>query len=137
MVAPATPQNFIMNNPTWFPTVPLFFPVDSNFCFRSYFSVQEGDCQSLEIDTSKLIADFHDIEYWEHIATNGVFTIYWNCDTQVILVTDTEVAWESEFISLLEFNKWELDEHIVRFANCFINSLLMTIPDKRQLELVL
>ncbi len=130
------------DGPAFYPSTPLFFPADPNFCFMSYFSFIDGgiyrtpkakdpeDGQQYEdvhVNESKLIADFHDVEYWEQISTNGVFTVYWNIDTQILLITDCEAAWESEFISLLTISKSEREELLVSWADDLIKFLLSTL----------
>jgi hypothetical protein len=140
----------IMNNPEWFPSVPLWVAVDPAFCLLSYFSCIDGGVYQPEdavnpeqeyenIDdftTRKFIADFHDIVDFELIAYyEEIFSIYWDWDNHTILVTDGEVAWESEFISLIWINKFQHEEQILDIAEKFIDALLMTLPDERQLEL--
>lgn len=69
-----------MKNPIWHKTVPLFFAADPGFCFISYFAAIEGGIyrtpeakdpengefyEDIDVNQTKLIADFHDVEDWE------------------------------------------------------------------------
>lgn len=136
-----------MKNPTWHVSTPLFFSADTNFCFISYFCAIDGgiyrtpgakdpengiEYEDIDVNQTKLVADFHDIEHWEQIGVNGVFTIYWNIDSQIILVTDQEESWESERISLLYISKTEREEYLVKLADTFIASLLQMLYEQQQ-----
>ena len=139
-----------MNNPTWFPSVPLWVAVDPAFCLLSYFSCIDGGIYQPpnavnpekeyedidEFTTKKFIADFHDIVDFELISTyKEVFTIYWDWDNQTILISDSEAAWESEFISLIPLSKMEREEQLITWAENFIDALLTTLPTEGQFEL--
>ena len=127
-----------MKYPDWFDAAPLFMSNDPEFCLISYYSLPEedGSCEA-NITNSKLIADFNDVEYWELIGSYKPFSIFWNYDTQTVLVSDWEVAWETEKLSLLDINKWELYEVLAEIAQKMIDSLLATLPVEGQQQLQL
>jgi len=114
-----------MKYPDWFDAVPIFMSDDPEFCVISYHSLpsQNGGLES-NITNKKVIADFCDIEHWELIGAHKDFSIFWNIQTQEILISNWEVAWQTKCLSLTEVIKPEQYDLLVKIAQKFIDALL-------------
>lgn len=105
--------------------------------------------EDIDVNQNKLIADFHDVDYWELLGTfndvdywqqigvNSTFTIYWNIDTQRLLIVRNleEEAWESDFISLLNVSKTEREEFLIELADACIAGLMRMLKEDEAIKL--
>ncbi|MEG4149435.1 hypothetical protein QUA24_26465 [Microcoleus sp. Pol12B5] len=123
----------------WFHSVPMFTPTDATFCLLSYFLGSENDCLDFEFTTKKFVADFVDNLTLEFVAKYQEFFIYYDDDTQTILICKGEEAYESESINLLNLDctAQSLGDNVLKLAQQFLDALIFEqsySPGQLQLE---
>lgn len=146
-------------HPEWFPSVPVFQPIDPTFCLYSYFEPESG------FETKKFYAD--------QVENNDLQFLRWFDDWQVLYDWDTEKVMISKYCSVgkpeivklgwseeqqdltqlsfqgyetnsiglyfmsLDRARWETENVAVEIAKKFIDVLEFVKPSEGQLDLQL
>jgi|GEM_PF-4787303 len=129
-----------MTHPEWFPSVPIFQPVDPRFCLATYFSdeIEENG----GFTTKKYVADFLENNDLEFLQWYKDYQILYDWSEQRVMVSGYEQAWETaESINLHLIDsgsaRWETEDVVVPLAKLFVDALEASKPSKGQLELQL
>lgn len=123
--------------PEWFPTVPIFTPVDPDFCLATYFL----DNHSEKFETKKYYTDWIENNSLCFIRWYKDYQILYDWKQQMVMVSGYDRAYESTSISLhlldSRLARWEVEDIVTELAQKFIDALVSTQPSPGQLQLQL